>query len=351
MASAATSSSELRVALIGAGHWHAPFYSEPLIGLEGARLCAVSDPSPGAARTLADRCGCSWLTDHRELLEVTRPDFVFALGPHADMPAIGQALIAAGTSFALEKPCGTTRTQVAGLRDSAAAAGLFAAVPLAFRYSKMIRIIREATGGDTFHHLSFRFIAGTPQRYLDAGCDWMLDPERAGGGCTINLSVHFFDLYALLTGSLPSVVGAVMSNAAYGLAIEDYSAVTLSGGGAYGVVETGYTLPAPTSVFDLRFSLRSKNHYYTATGADVAGRDRLVIYTADGEMEVVHTPTSQVPYYAEFVRDTLDRFRAGQPPVSDLSDMCNAMEVVEAAYVAAGRRMPALGVCSSRSHA
>jgi len=57
-------------------------------------------------------------------------------------------------------------------------------------------------------------------------------------------------------------------------------------------------------------------------------------------MEILHTPTSQVPYYAAFVRETLDRFRHGQPPLADLSDMPNAMEVVEAAYLATGRRAP-----------
>jgi predicted dehydrogenase len=336
----AAGSSVLRVALIGASHWHAPFYFQPLIGLEGARLCAVSDPDSGVARAVAEGCGCPWFTDHRELLAVTRPDFAFALGPHADMPAIGHALIAAGVAFALEKPCGTAWAQVAGLRDSAVAAGFFAAVPLAFRCSDLTRIIRETANRDPFHYLSFRFIAGPPQRYLDSGCGWMLDPERSGGGCTINLAVHFFDLYTLLTGRIPSVVGALMSNEACGLAIEDYSAVTLRGGGASGVVETGYTLPGPTGSFDLRFSLRSNRHYFTATGADAAGADRLVTYTADGGTDVVFTPVSQVPYYTAFVRETLERFRHGQPPVADLSDMSNVMEVVEAAYIAAGRRRP-----------
>ncbi len=332
----------LRVALIGAGHWHAPFYYEPLTRLEGARLCAVSDPSTAAARAVADRFACPWFVDYRELLAAARPDFVFALGPHADMPAIGHALIDAGIGFALEKPCGTTRGQVAGLRDAARAAGIFAAVPLAFRCADLIHRIRETAQGDAFHYLSFRFIAGPPRRYLDAGCEWMLDPERAGGGCTINLAVHFFDLFTLLTGQVPSVAGAVMSNAAYGLPIEDYSAVTLSGGGTSGVVETGYTLPAsPTSAFDLRFSLRSRRHYFTATGADAAGPDRLVTYTADGKMDVVGTPASQVPSYATFVRDVLECFRRGRPAMANLSDMCRAMEVVEAAYASAGRRAAA----------
>lgn len=331
----------LQVALIGASHWHAPFYYEPLARLEGVRLCAVSDPDPDRVQALADGYNCAWFTDYRELLGVTRPDFVFALGQHADMPAIGQALIEAGVAFALEKPCGTTLAQVTALRDSASASGLFASVPLAFRHSKLLQFIQEVSGTDAFCHMSFRFIAGPPQRYIDSGCAWMLDPNRAGGGCTINLAVHFFDIFKLLTGEIPTVVGAAMSNATHGLAIEDYSAVTLTANGACGVVETGYTLPAPTAAFDLRFSLRSQRYYYTATGADMAGTDHLVAYIAEDDAQVINTPVSQVPYYAEFVADTLNRFRQDQPPVADLSDMCDAMQVLEAAYAAAGWTTPA----------
>ena len=172
---------------MGVSHWHTPFFCEPLRTLDDAKRTAVSDPNPDVARSPADRCGCAGFTDHRELLAAMRPDFAFALAPHADMPSLGHDLIRAGVGFALEKPCGTTRAQVAGLRDAAAAAGALAAVPLAFRNSHLLRTICEAAKGEVFRHLSFRFIAGPPQRYINSGCEWMLGPGRAGGGCAINL--------------------------------------------------------------------------------------------------------------------------------------------------------------------
>ena len=39
------------------------------------------------------------------------------------------------------------------------------------------------------------FIAGPPERYDRNGNAWMLDPERAGGGCLANLGPHFVDLF------------------------------------------------------------------------------------------------------------------------------------------------------------
>jgi hypothetical protein len=39
------------------------------------------------------------------------------------------------------------------------------------------------------------FITGPPERYDRNGNPWMLDPERAGGGCLANLGPHFADLF------------------------------------------------------------------------------------------------------------------------------------------------------------
>jgi predicted dehydrogenase len=252
------------------------------------------------------------------------------------MAAIAKTLVASKVPFALEKPCGVSLSEVASLRDAAERACVHASVPFAFRCSEFFKQVMRRGAPGACSQMTFKFIVGSPRRYLDANCDWMLDPKIAGGGCTVNLAVHFFDLFKVFSGVVPTVAGAVMSNATHGLQIEDYSAVLLTGGRASGVVETGYTFPAAMGAFDLRFSLRSEGYYLTATGADAAAGDRLVVRGTTGEWEVIEAPASQVPYYAAFVRETLRRWRKGDPPIADLSDMCDAMEVLEAAYRAAG---------------
>ncbi len=110
--------------------------------------------------------------------------------------------------------------------------------------------------------MAFRFIAGFPQRYRAAGCDWMLDPELAGGGCTINLAIHFFDLCRMLFGPKVRVLGATMAKyrveqanrAHHGNHIGQarqrrLSAVTFERDGALCAVEIGYLYPVPTSSF------------------------------------------------------------------------------------------------------
>jgi predicted dehydrogenase len=192
-----------------------------------------------------------------------KPDVVIALGRHADMPEQARFLIAEKIPFALEKPCGLNEHDVAGIAEAAQKAGAFAAVPLVLRNGDFIELLRESAR-DGIQYMSCRFIAGPPQRYHDAGCDWMLDPALSGGGCTINLAVHFFDLALALMGPEIGVHQATMSNAAWHERIEDYSTVTLARGADRCLIETGYLFPAPTSTFDMHYAIRSPRRYIVA---------------------------------------------------------------------------------------
>jgi hypothetical protein len=55
-----------------------------------------------------------------------------------------------------------------------------------------------------------------------------------------------------------------MSNTFSRLDIEDHAVVLMRGGGATCMVETGYLYPAPNSVFDLHYSIRTEGHYFAA---------------------------------------------------------------------------------------
>src|SRR5690606_33545149 len=173
-----------------------------------------ADPDPAKARALGDRYGCASDQDFRTLCRRTKPDFVFALGRHVDMPDQAEFLAAEGIPFALEKPCGTTVEQVARLARLVADRDAFCAVPLVFRNGRFFLLIQELAAEDGgIQHMAFRFIAGFPQRYLDSGCAWNLDPALAGGGCMLNLGCHFVDIVQAAWGDDARPVAARFSNA------------------------------------------------------------------------------------------------------------------------------------------
>lgn len=323
----------MRIVLIGVSHWHTPFYLDPLLAMADVEVVGVSDPDPDRAAPIAAQSNCPAFTDYQEMCDKLRPDFAFALGRHCDMAAEARFLIAQAIPFAMEKPCAVTSAEAHDIADRAAAAKLFVAVPFVIRYSPLIDTIRQVAAGEALQYLSFKFIGGMVDRYRQQRVEWMLDLVTAGGGPVLNLGIHFMDLCrVLLDGAALRVTGAAIGHRAAGLPIEDHAVVLLQGGGANCMIETGYLYPAPNSVFDMHYSIRSERHFFAAHD------DHTLEIVADDRSRTTRSmKLTNVYFYPEFVRDTLARLRDGRPPIADLADNAAAVDLVQAAY-AAGRQ-------------
>jgi predicted dehydrogenase len=319
----------MRIALIGVSHWHTPFYLDPLLAMPGMHVVGASDPDPARAAEVAERARCPAFTDEREMCGKLRPDFVFALGRHCDMADEARFLISERIPFAMEKPCAVTAADAHDIAARAAATGVFAAVPFVIRYSPLIDTIREVAAGETVQYAVFKFVGGMVDRYHDQRVPWMLQRATAGGGALLNLGVHFLDLLRVLIPGPLHVTSAAMSNHLAHLDIEDHAVVLLRSETATCMVETGYLYPAPNSVFDLHYSIRTEGHHFA-----VRDNQTLEILDNSRRRELRTMKLTNSPFYPHFVEDTLRRFANGEPPIADLADMAAAMDLIKAAYAA-----------------
>ena len=324
----------MNLAFIGASHWHLPLYLEPALKVDGVKVVGISDPDPACVKVLAARLSCAGDTDFRALCRKTRPDFVVALGRHCDMVDEARFLLEEKIPFALEKPCGLNAREAMELAALEERTGSFAAVPLVFRNGDFAARLREMSARG-IQYMSYRFIAGFPARYQRANCHWMLDPALAGGGSTINLGIHFFDLAVLLMGEDVRVRHATMSNAAWGHPVEDYGLVVLERGTDLCVIETGYLYPAPTSSFDMHYAVRTPNEYLVAHDPET-----VELVRNSGERQMIASHATNVAHYRTFMRDVLDRVRTGRAPLATLADMVPVMRLVDDAYAKAGPLRP-----------
>jgi predicted dehydrogenase len=318
----------MRIVLIGVSHWHTPFYSDPVLGMKDATIVGVSDPDTGRAAPLAAQAKCPVFTDYREMCAKLQPDFAFALGRHRDMAEEGRFLIESRIPFAMEKPCALNAAEAQDIARRAAAARVFAAVPLVMRYCPLIETIREVAAGERIQYLSFKFVGGMVDRYHQQKVEWVIDRAMSGGGPLLNLGIHHVDLCRVLLGNADlAVTGAMMSNRAAGLSIEDHAIMLMQGGGASCMVETGYLYPAPNSVFDMHYSIRTDAHYFAARD-----NSTLEIVTNDRQRTTRAMKLTNAFFYTEFTHDTLRRVRDGRPPIADLADNAAAVALIEAAY-------------------
>jgi len=318
----------MRIVLIGVSHWHTPFYSTPVQEMTDVTVVGVSDPDASRAEPLAARANCPVFIDYREMCAKLKPDFAFVLGRHSDMAEEARFLIDSHIPFAIEKPCSLNATEAQDIARRAAREGVFAAVPLVMRYCPIISAIRELAAGEQIQYLSFKFVGGMVDRYYQQQVEWVIDRAVSGGGPLLNLGIHFVDLCRVLLGNADlKVTGAMMSNRAAGLTIEDHAVVLMQGGGASCMVETGYLYPAPNSVFDMHYSIRTEKHYFAARD-----NSTLEIVTNDRRRTTREMKLTNVFFYPEFVRDTLRRVRDGRPPIADLADNAAAVTLIEAAY-------------------
>lgn len=319
-----------RVCLIEVGHWHSPFYYEHLFS-QGIQVAAVSDHTPAVAERVAGELGCRSYADYRRMIEREKPDFVFALGAHCDMAAIASHLLDRKLPFGMEKPLGLSSAEVAPLAAQARRQEAFVAVPLTFRATAWVQKIRELEGpGSDLSFLSFRFQTGPVSRYYTAGCEWILTRAGAGGGCLLNLGIHFTDLFVYLAGKQPARLWATMNSRTHHTEVEDYALVAMEAAdGTSCRIETGYPLPGGAKRLALECVLRGRQGYYEVREQEMLWVDN------DGAQHHVPGPTNQTPFYASFIKDCIDALREGRPPVADIHDNLAAMTVIEAAYRAA----------------
>lgn len=313
---------DLKLAFIGVSHWHVPLYLRA-ISSDNLNVVAVSDPNLTLAQRTATLVGCHAYSDAKILLDREKPDFVFAFAPHHEMPTLALELIDRGIPFAIEKPLGLNSQDVEQVMVAAREKNSFCAIPFIWRYSDLMQAFKAKVSPEDIIHLSFKFVAGPPSRYL-ATSPWMLRTALAGGGCMTNLGIHFLDMAMYLTDCSDAQVLASSYHRHTDYDIECYATSLLRmKTGTTLLLETGYAYPMEVSQRDNRWNVVTKNGYYTLEGDYFEER----VYGEKTIRRVMSTDSDV--YYPVFVRETLRQYLAGELPQSGLPEILAVRRVLD----------------------
>lgn len=310
----------MKIALAGVGHWHAAMHADA-VRSSGAELGAIWDWDSGIAQRFSAAQGGAACASIDEVIAL-RPDLVVVMGHPARVPAVAEAIIAAGLPMMLEKPATTATATLEGL--AAKAGNSFVAVPLANRLSPALSGIGERLVA----HAHFRIVNGPPQRYRDDGVGWVLDPAIGGGGALRNLGIHGIDCaLSLARGPLRIVSAQVAKRLHPGEAVEDHCHVVLvDAAGALFTIEAGYTVPDMAPGGDFEWRTATADRYCIDHGTQVTS------FAAGNSGPQALPPLLPSLRYHAFMADTLSRLSDGRRPLVTLDDYVAAMRLIDDIY-------------------
>ncbi|HEY1921021.1 MAG TPA: Gfo/Idh/MocA family oxidoreductase [Streptosporangiaceae bacterium] len=317
-----------RVAVVGSSHWHHKFYRETIA--REATLVAYSDPSPQKIEEVRDLYGDTGHLDWHDLLDDRLAlDGVLVLGPHDEMKDVCLAFIDRKIPVILEKPGGICASEVGEIRAAAEAGQVPVAVAFIQRAGHLWKHLQKVGALD---YATFLFQSGPPERYINQS-PWALERAHAGGGCFINLGVHYIDLFLGATGATSVTVQAQAQyrlSAAYD--VEDQlTALVTTDQGANAVIEVGYAFPSSPDIRYLAYSARGAGGFLAI---DRSG-DIAMTSAATGETTVTNENVDSGPLTGIFIHDAVAGLRTGFPSLPGVADLHRSMQVVDAAYQSA----------------
>ncbi|MGK7866703.1 Gfo/Idh/MocA family protein [Falsiroseomonas sp. E2-1-a20] len=184
---------ELRVAVLGAGHFGRFHALKAARGGGRLRLVALHDADPARAEVVAAECGVPAL-GAAEAIEAAQAVIVAA--PTRFHAALGRQVLRAGRHLFMEKPIAATLVEADELARLAAERGLVLQVGHIERFSAAFRAVVAAQDGARAVHWEALRVAPFRPRSLDVSV-------------VLDLMIHDIDLVLKLAGDVPETIEAV----------------------------------------------------------------------------------------------------------------------------------------------
>ena len=318
----------MNIGIVGCSHWHVPMCLPGMVNSD-ALITAVWDYDNRAAQVFAARHKASVFESPQMMAKQAAIDVVFIFAKPVDMPMMTAPFVKSGIPVSVEKPGACNALDVAKLADLATQHNTYVSVALIQRHAGIGRFLLDhfTSVSEPLIELSVRFIAGSPTRYQQTGCDWVLDPKQSGGGSLLNLGVHFIDLALALSGDVKELY-CLTSNRQFNLAVEDHASLLMRmTDGAIVRIETGYGYPDhAVNKRDFNTVAANKQAYIQidATKSELICRD--------GTVQQLDISIDTDAYYKSYVENVLHDIQTSQKSLSTLEHMAKAMTVVDQAY-------------------
>lgn len=331
--------SKWKFGIIGCGSV-ADLHIEALRGIEDVELTLISSRSEDKVKAVAEREGCGWTTNYRELIESSEVDIVCVTTSSGSHAAIGLEVIRAGKHLVVEKPIAMTTKEAADMIAAAKERGVMLSVISQRRFEAQHQAVKrvleeEALGKLLLAEVSLPFYRS--QEYYDTA-DWR-GTIAEDGGALMNQGIHSLDLLLWMAGEVRTVFGKVATQT-HSIEAEDLGLAILQfQSGAYG------TIMASTNIqpgFPACINLYGEKGCIKLEGASI------VHWSVPGVSEPKWNQASRYggvsdprsissDYHQSQFLDVISSIETGVKPLVRGEDGLRAVQLVEAIYESSAR--------------
>jgi predicted dehydrogenase len=184
---------------VGMGRNHAAGYA----GHPGCELVAVCDSNLAAAREIADRHGAPQVfRNWRDLVAMEGLDIISVATPNFLHASMTIAALRAGKDVLCEKPMATKLADAEAMVREAKRAKRRLMFNMSYRFHPMQQMLRRRIAAGDLGRLYYAKSHYTRRHGTPLGASgWFVSKRKAGGGPSVDLGVHAFDLVWWLMGS------------------------------------------------------------------------------------------------------------------------------------------------------
>ncbi len=316
----------IRFAMIGLGRI-GQTHLDALSKVEGAQLTALVEPRAAAAEPVAEQKKVRWFTDHNnpELLDLIDAAII-ATPPNTHAP-VGRHLLEHGKHVLCEKPIALTSPEARSMTELAHKKDALLMMASKFRYVddiiKAKSMIESGILGKVIMYENT--FAGKVQMKER----WNATRAVSGGGVLIDNGTHSVDIARYLLGPIEEVQ-AQNGISAQGLEVEDTARLQFR------------TKSGVIGMIDLSWSINKEVDGYVS----VYGSEGTLVVGWQGSRYRQDGNSKWVPFGSGYdkvgsLRKQLENFcavvRGADLPRITSDDALASVQVIEAAYVSAGR--------------
>ncbi|HUT34746.1 MAG TPA: Gfo/Idh/MocA family oxidoreductase [Planctomycetota bacterium] len=212
----------IKVAFIGSGGI-AGYHLSHLVKIQDVQLVGFCDVQADRAKAKARQHKAKAYSDHRRMLDATKPDAVYVCTPPFAHGQFELDVVARGCHLFVEKPIATTMDTAIGVRDAVEKAGVVSAVGYQDRYQDIIAKLKALLRKRKVATAMGYWMGGMP------GVAWWRVKAQSGGQHA-EQTTHIFDMVRYLFGEARTVFAAASRGLMADVPnydVEDLSAATL----------------------------------------------------------------------------------------------------------------------------